>query len=91
MLVTLLWIICLDSVQGNESLKMKNLFQLSQRGDGIRRSRDLTHQRKACPFPVVSFKVEEEGAVSQGLQYLLETGTGPWLIAGSSSILGPWS
>ena len=90
MLVTLLWIICLGSVQLNESLKRKNVFQLSQRGGGRGRSTDLIYQREACP-PIVGFEVEEEGAMSQGLQYLLETRTGPWLIAGSSSILGPWS
>ena len=84
----LLWIICMGSVQSNKSLKRKNFFQLSQRGDGRRRSRDLTHQREAC-HPVVGFEGGESCGMSQGLQHLLETGTGPWLIA--SNIIGPWS
>ena len=40
----------MGSVQSNESLKRKNFFQLSERGDGRRRSRDLTHQREPCHF-----------------------------------------
>lgn len=85
-LVMLLWIICLGSVQSNESLKRKNFFQLSQRGDGRRRSRDLTHQREPC-HSVVGFEGGGSGGMSQGLQCLLETGTGPWLIV--SNIIGP--
>ena len=58
----------MGSVQSNKSLKRKNFFQLSQRGDGRRRSRDLTHQREACR-PVVGFEGGGSCGMSQGLQH----------------------